>query len=82
MSQASDREYLIRVSYMEIYNEEINDLLTPDSRKLQVHENLEVLFPVNRVNVKVYPAKLGFSLIHLITSAEGRFRSRLERGNR
>ncbi|XP_024360207.1 kinesin-like protein KIN-7L isoform X2 [Physcomitrium patens] len=41
IQKASDREYLIRVSYMEIYNEEINDLLTPDSRKLQVHENLE-----------------------------------------
>lgn len=37
----SDREFLIRVSYMEIYNEEINDLLAPDNKKLQVHENLE-----------------------------------------
>ncbi|KAH9297368.1 hypothetical protein KI387_029050 [Taxus chinensis] len=37
----SDREFLIRVSYMEIYNEEINDLLAPENRKLQVHENLE-----------------------------------------
>ncbi|KAH7372578.1 hypothetical protein KP509_17G011100 [Ceratopteris richardii] len=35
------REYLIRVSYMEIYNEDINDLLAPQNRKLQVHENLE-----------------------------------------
>jgi centromeric protein E len=38
----SDREFLIRVSYMEIYNEEINDLLAPENKKLQVHENLEV----------------------------------------
>lgn len=45
MSQASDREYLIRVSYMEIYNEEIKDLFAPDSRKLQIHENLEVITP-------------------------------------
>lgn len=42
MCQADDREFLLRVSYMEIYNEEINDLLAPENRKLQVHENLEV----------------------------------------
>jgi hypothetical protein len=40
--QAEDREFLLRVSYMEIYNEEINDLLAPENRKLQVHENIEV----------------------------------------
>ncbi|XP_015900577.4 kinesin-like protein KIN-7O isoform X2 [Ziziphus jujuba] len=37
----SDREFLLRMSYMEIYNEEINDLLAPEHRKLQIHENLE-----------------------------------------
>jgi hypothetical protein len=30
------------MSYMEIYNEEINDLLAPEHRKLQIHENIEV----------------------------------------
>ncbi|GJN04662.1 hypothetical protein PR202_ga22227 [Eleusine coracana subsp. coracana] len=39
--QAEDREFLIRVSYMEIYNEEINDLLSLEGQKLQIHENLE-----------------------------------------
>ncbi|EFJ31031.1 hypothetical protein SELMODRAFT_88228, partial [Selaginella moellendorffii] len=34
-----DREFLIRVSYMEIYKEEINDLLAPENRKLRIHEN-------------------------------------------
>ena len=34
LGQAADREFLIRVSYMEIYNEEINDLLTLRSEKL------------------------------------------------
>ncbi|XP_021284616.1 kinesin-like protein KIN-7N isoform X1 [Herrania umbratica] len=37
----SDREFLIRVSYMEIYNEEINDLFTVENQKLQIHESLE-----------------------------------------
>ncbi|CAD6256805.1 unnamed protein product [Miscanthus lutarioriparius] len=39
--QADDREFLIRVSYMEIYNEEINDLLTIEGQKLRIHESLE-----------------------------------------
>ncbi|XP_058725101.1 kinesin-like protein KIN-7N isoform X1 [Vicia villosa] len=37
----SKREFLIRVSYMEIYNEEINDLLVVENQKLQIHESLE-----------------------------------------
>lgn len=41
IQEAEDREFLLRVSYMEIYNEEINDLLAPENRKLQVHENIE-----------------------------------------
>lgn len=43
-SQMSDREFLIRVSYMEIYNEEINDLFAVENQKLQIHESLEVGF--------------------------------------
>ncbi|KAL6842943.1 hypothetical protein ACP4OV_027256 [Aristida adscensionis] len=39
--QAEDREFLIRVSYMEIYNEDINDLLAVESQKLRIHESLE-----------------------------------------
>ncbi|GLC41340.1 hypothetical protein PLESTM_001185400 [Pleodorina starrii] len=35
------REYLIRVSYMEIYNEEVNDLLAPENVKLPIHESKE-----------------------------------------
>ncbi|THF97253.1 hypothetical protein TEA_008081 [Camellia sinensis var. sinensis] len=38
-----DREFLLRMSYMEIYNEEINDLLAPEHRKLQIHESLEII---------------------------------------
>ncbi|KEH40003.1 putative plus-end-directed kinesin ATPase [Medicago truncatula] len=37
----TEREFLIRVSYMEIYNEEINDLLVVENQKLQIHESLE-----------------------------------------
>ncbi|KAG0618428.1 hypothetical protein M758_4G063400 [Ceratodon purpureus] len=41
IDKIEDREFLVRVSYMEIYNEEINDLLAPDNRKLQIYESLE-----------------------------------------
>ncbi|CAM9503144.1 unnamed protein product, partial [Phaeothamnion confervicola] len=33
------RDFLLRVSYLEIYNEEIRDLLNPDGPKLQVRED-------------------------------------------
>ncbi|KAH9326935.1 hypothetical protein KI387_007113, partial [Taxus chinensis] len=36
-----DREFLIRVAFMEIYNEEIKDLLCPENCKLEIHENQE-----------------------------------------
>ncbi|KAL9225658.1 hypothetical protein vseg_001554 [Gypsophila vaccaria] len=36
-----EREFLVRVSYMEIYNEEINDLLVVHNQKLPIHENIE-----------------------------------------
>ncbi|GMH23207.1 hypothetical protein Nepgr_025050 [Nepenthes gracilis] len=41
IQRTNEREFLIRVSYMEIYNEEINDLLVVDNQKLQIHESLE-----------------------------------------
>ncbi|KAJ9536971.1 hypothetical protein OSB04_029704 [Centaurea solstitialis] len=41
IQQQIDREFLLRMSYMEIYNEEINDLLAPEHRKLQIHESIE-----------------------------------------
>ncbi|CAK7347392.1 unnamed protein product [Dovyalis caffra] len=37
----SEREFLIRVSYMEIYNEEIIDLFAVENQKLPIHESLE-----------------------------------------
>lgn len=39
--QAPDREFLIRCSYVEIYNERIRDLLHPDTPELKVHESVK-----------------------------------------
>ncbi|XP_062200040.1 kinesin-like protein KIN-7I isoform X5 [Phragmites australis] len=41
IQEHTDREFLVRMSYMEIYNEEINDLLVPEHRKLQIKESSE-----------------------------------------
>ncbi|KAI8900483.1 P-loop containing nucleoside triphosphate hydrolase protein [Globomyces pollinis-pini] len=38
-SQSDDKEFLLRVSYMEIYNEKIKDLLDPEQKDLKIHEN-------------------------------------------
>ncbi|KAG0318073.1 hypothetical protein BG000_004353, partial [Podila horticola] len=35
----SDREFLLRVSYIEIYNESIRDLLSPEAIDLRIHED-------------------------------------------
>ncbi|KAG0307644.1 hypothetical protein BGZ98_010166 [Dissophora globulifera] len=39
----SDREFLLRVSYLEIYNESIRDLLSPESIDLRIHEDRRVI---------------------------------------
>lgn len=41
-TQTPEREFLLRVSYLEIYNEEIRDLLCPSSTKLEIREDIEV----------------------------------------
>lgn len=42
IERTTKREFLLRVSYMEIYNEQIKDLLaSSDATKLPIHENAE-----------------------------------------
>jgi centromeric protein E len=41
--QTPEREFLLRVSYLEIYNEVINDLLCPSNTNVKVHETAKVL---------------------------------------
>lgn len=38
----SHGEFLLRVSYLEIYNEVIKDLLQPNKDNLKIHENINV----------------------------------------
>eukprot|EP00123_Amoebidium_parasiticum_P012425 comp21342_c0_seq1/m.29273 comp21342_c0_seq1/g.29273 ORF comp21342_c0_seq1/g.29273 comp21342_c0_seq1/m.29273 type:complete len:582 (-) comp21342_c0_seq1:108-1853(-) len=39
IAENPSREYLLRVSYMEIYNEVVNDLLAPENTNLKIHED-------------------------------------------
>ena len=41
ISETENREFLLRVSYMEIYNEVITDLLKPKHTNLKIHENAQ-----------------------------------------
>ncbi|KAL6078712.1 Kinesin KIN-7D, mitochondrial isoform X1, variant 2 [Balamuthia mandrillaris] len=41
IKQTPEREFLLRVSYLEIYNEVINDLLSPENGNLKIHESPE-----------------------------------------
>ncbi|GLE10632.1 hypothetical protein PINS_up022849 [Pythium insidiosum] len=39
IEQSTDRDFLLRVSFVEIYNEVVKDLLTPDSDNLKLRED-------------------------------------------
>ena len=41
ISETEKREFLLRVSYMEIYKEVITDLLKPKHTNLKIHENTQ-----------------------------------------
>jgi centromeric protein E len=43
-SQTEDREFLLRVSIMEIYNEEVRDLLHPEHKDLSLQLDQQVMF--------------------------------------
>ena len=42
--QDHSREYSLRISMLEIYNETITDLLYPENGNLKIHESISVTF--------------------------------------
>ena len=42
IQKSHNKEFLVRCSYIEIYNESINDLLNPNSLNLQLQEDKKV----------------------------------------
>jgi centromeric protein E len=53
ISGTQNREFLLRVSYMEIYNEIITDLLDPKSTNLKIRENVDREISVDKLTEKV-----------------------------
>ena len=53
ISNSTNREFLLRVSYMEIYNEIITDLLNPKSTNLKIRENVQGEISVDKLTEKV-----------------------------
>lgn len=53
ISSSKNREFLLRVSYMEIYNEIITDLLNPKSTNLKIRENVNGEILVEKLTEKV-----------------------------
>jgi centromeric protein E len=60
VSQSQDRKFLVRVSCLEMYNEEVRDVLA-DHASLQIHEDLlpEVFVPSKEKAVKDFNSLLG-----------------------
>ncbi|KAJ1258509.1 hypothetical protein BS78_10G080600 [Paspalum vaginatum] len=44
IQETPNREFLLRVSYLEIYNEVVNDLLNPSGQNLRIREDLQGTF--------------------------------------
>ena len=51
------KEYRISVSYLEIYNECVNDLITPANQNLEVRESIEGILINRLTELKVKDAK-------------------------
>ncbi|KAJ0793569.1 putative plus-end-directed kinesin ATPase [Helianthus annuus] len=44
IQETPNREFLLRVSYLEIYNEVVNDLLNPAGQNLRIREDKQVFY--------------------------------------
>lgn len=69
IAQDPEREFIIRISTMEIYNEIVKDLLRPDSGPLHLLDDPEKGTVVERLAKEI--AKDSQHLRHLINICEG-----------
>ncbi|RKP00714.1 hypothetical protein CXG81DRAFT_7471, partial [Caulochytrium protostelioides] len=68
VGRRSDREFLLRMSYIEIYNEVIKDLLNPSNRNLKIHETPDRDIFVGNLTEKVVTC--GRDVAELIMTGE------------
>ncbi len=69
IGESPNRDYLLRVSYLEIYNEEIRDLLNPDASKLAVREvsmyGCEWIYPPLKVSTDWCTCRPSMDIHHM-----------------
>ncbi|CAJ0606017.1 unnamed protein product [Cylicocyclus nassatus] len=53
IAKASDREYMMRISYIEIYNERVRDLLSDNSMDLPIYENKDGVAQIDGLTEEV-----------------------------
>ncbi|VDK61588.1 unnamed protein product [Cylicostephanus goldi] len=53
IAKASDREYMMRISYIEIYNERVRDLLSDNSVDLPIYENKDGVAQIDGLTEEV-----------------------------
>jgi centromeric protein E len=49
-----ERDFLLRMSYLEIYNESIKDLLDPTKENMKIHENPNVIQVSNLLSERYF----------------------------
>ncbi|KAL5707681.1 Kinesin-like protein KIN-7K [Ranunculus cassubicifolius] len=70
IQETPSREFLLRVSYLEIYNEVVNDLLNPEGQNLRIREDIQGTFVEGiKEEVVLSPAHA----LSLIAAGEGKF---------
>ncbi|CAO3592942.1 unnamed protein product [Absidia cylindrospora] len=65
----ANNEFLLRVSYLEIYNETIRDLLAPENENLKIHENKQRGVYVTPMKEEVVTC--GQDVLNVIQQGEG-----------
>ncbi|CAG9318537.1 unnamed protein product [Blepharisma stoltei] len=63
-----EREFLLRVSYLEVYNEQVNDLLDPTKANLDIRERLDKGVYVDKLTE--YTISNEFQALNLLTTGE------------
>uniref|UniRef100_A0A1S4CVL8 Kinesin-related protein 11-like n=1 Tax=Nicotiana tabacum TaxID=4097 RepID=A0A1S4CVL8_TOBAC len=66
IQETPGREFLLRVSYLEIYNEVINDLLDPTGQNLRVREDGQVCLNESYSWLSVFYFKLCYHIINFL----------------
>ena len=69
IQQTPNREFLLRITFMEIYNESVNDLIQPNNTNLKLSDNAKVLIHIKSIlfmHIYIYIYIYGYLSISII----------------